>query len=51
LLTFLESEEIQGRNLTDDERDTFSLIADFNLKVRFSADERRTIRDFLTAES
>ena len=51
MLTLLVGEEIRGRDLTDDERQSFSLIADFNLKVRFNADQRRTIREFLKAGS
>ena len=51
MLALLAGEEIRGRDLTDDERESFSLIADFDLKVRFSAEERRTVREFLKSGS
>ena len=48
LLNLLEREEIRGRDLTDEELDTFSLITEFDLKVTFTSDDRRRVREFLT---
>jgi len=51
LLALLESDDIRGRDLTNDELNIFSLIADYDLKLRFSAGDRRMIREFLATES
>jgi hypothetical protein len=48
LLSLLERDEIRGRDLTEDERNIFNLIPDFDLNVKFNADDRRMVREFLT---
>ena len=42
---------IKGSDLTREDQDSFDLIPDRDIKVKFSAADRKTVREFLGAGS
>jgi hypothetical protein len=51
LLALLDGDVIRGNGLTMEDQDSFSLIPERNIRVKFSTEDRKVVRDFLTSGS
>jgi hypothetical protein len=51
MLALFAAPRIRGIDLTEPERDLFSVIKAFDIDVRFDSSERQLVRDFLTSSA
>lgn len=51
LLALLDGDVIRGGDLTSEDQDSFSLIPSRSIRIKFSAEDRRVVREYLNSSS